>query len=87
MPESILQRPPPRTEQLWPLQPANDYDAQGVVRLPDVHFRSRQVRRFLENVFGHRPVGIQPGRNRAVSDAGCQRHQSSPDSFRRMPSR
>ena len=32
-------------------------------------------RRRLENVFGHRRVGVQPGRNRAVSDAGRQRHQ------------
>lgn len=75
MPESILQRSRTRTEQLEALQPANGYRARGVRRLPDVYTRDLQVQRRLENVFGNRVVGIQPSRNRAVSDAGRQRHQ------------
>ena len=75
MPESILQRSRTRTEQLEALQPANGYRARGVRRLPDVYARDLQVQRRLENVFGNRAVGIQPSRNRAVSDAGRQRHR------------
>src|SRR5215208_2072721 len=75
MPESILQRSRTRTEQLESRQPADVYPARGVRRLPDLQARGRQVQRRFENIFDHRAVGIQPSRNRAVSDTGRQRHQ------------
>ena len=69
MPESILQRPPTRTEQLKlsNLRTSIVRDASAVSLRPR---SGRQAKRRLDNVLGHPPVGVQPGRNRVISDAG-----------------